>query len=48
MLNRYYPTIDEPLWARLDTIQDGKPEVFFAPTFKWLTRNPTKLLTTHH
>ena len=44
VLSGYDPAIDAPLRARLDAIQSGMLEIVFAPTFKWLTRNPAKLL----
>ena len=44
VLSGYDLAIDAPLRARLDAIQSGMLEIVFAPTFKWLTRNPAKLL----
>ena len=44
VLSGYAPNIDPDLRRMLEQIRDGKIEFFFTSTFKWLTRNPTKLL----
>ena len=44
VLSGYAPNIDPALRDYLQHIRDDKVEVFFTSTFKWLTRNPAKLL----
>jgi hypothetical protein len=45
VLSGYAPDIDPELRRMLELIKDGKIEFFFTSTFKFLTRNPKKLLT---
>jgi hypothetical protein len=44
VLSGYAPDIDPDLRRILDLIRAGEGEFFFTSTFKWLTRNPQKLL----
>lgn len=44
VLSGYDPGIDRTLRQHLDLVRQGEREVLFSPTFKWLTRNPEKLL----
>ena len=44
VLSGYAPNIDPDLRNYLQHIRDDKVELFFTSTFKWLTRNPAKLL----
>lgn len=44
VMSGYAPDIDFGLRQVLELIRDGEVEFFFTSTFKWLTRNPEKLL----
>lgn len=44
VLSGYAPTIDPDLRHMLEVLRQGEVEFFYTNSFKWLTRNPEKLL----